>query len=314
MRIGVDLGGTKIEAVILDDAGLPCWRERVPMPVRHDASLELMYTKTLDAIAGLIARAHQAKPAIAGLPVGIGTPGAECADGTLKNCNSVWLNGRTFRHDIEQKLQRPVRIANDANCFALAEARMGAASDANSVFGVILGTGVGGGVVIHQQLHIGSNHIAGEWGHNRLPPQWPAGERSAFEIDEPTSQRACYCGRYNCVETFLSGPGLSRSYQLLSGRDATGQEVASKLAQGDHHARLAWQHYIQQLARALAVVINVIDPEVIVIGGGLSNIPAIYTDLPACWSPYIFSETISTRLVRAKLGDSAGVFGAAWLW
>lgn len=314
MRLGIDLGGTKIEAVILDDAGVPCWRERVPMPVRDGASLDVMYARTLDAVATLLARADAAKPAVRGLPVGMGTPGAECADGSLKNCNSVWLNGRTFRRDMEATLQRQVRIANDANCFALAEARMGAAQGANTVFGVILGTGVGGGIVAGNQLLIGVNHIAGEWGHNRLPLQLPPGQRSAFEIEEACDERACYCGRYNCVETFLSGPGFGRSYQRLSGSAANAQEVITKAVQGDPVARQVWQHFVQQLARSLAVVINVVDPDVIVVGGGLSNVEALYTDVPQYWAPYIFSDVVNTRIVRAKLGDSAGVFGAAWLW
>ena len=232
----------------------------------------------------------------------------------MKNCNSIWLNGQRLRQDLENKLQRSVRMANDANCFALAEAHMGAARHAQSVFGVILGTGVGGGLVINGQLHQGVNHIAGEWGHNRLPIALPENERGENEIAEPLQQRACYCGRNNCVETFLSGPGLSRSYFLASNSLVSAQDVVQKVAVGDAVAREVWQQYLQQCARSLAQVINIVDPEVIVVGGGLSNVLSLYDELPCYWRPYIFSDQINTQLLKAELGDSAGVFGAAWLW
>jgi fructokinase len=313
-RLGIDLGGTKIEIAIIDADGNPRWRHRVPSVMAKTEDLDQAYQQTLETIAELLRRAETFEPSVAALPVGIGTPGAECADGTMKNCNSVWLNRRHLRRDLEQHLQRPVRLANDANCFALAEAHLGAARRANSVFGVILGTGVGGGLVFNGQLHQGINHIAGEWGHNRLPAVWPEEERPAHEIAEPTGKRACYCGHYNCVETFLSGPGLGHSYFLASGVLCSAQQVMGKVAAGDAAARQVWQQYLQQLARAIAQVVNIVDPEIIVLGGGLSNIPGLYDEIPRYWRPYIFSEEVRNRLVRAELGDSAGVFGAAWLW
>lgn len=319
MRIGIDLGGTKIEAVIIDDEGKTRWRQRVPAVIKKTDDLQEAYQQTLDIIAELLQAALRAEPAVKNLPVGIGTPGAEGASGLMKNCNSVWLNGRHLRVDLERKLERPVRLANDANCFALAEARMGAARHAQSVFGVILGTGVGGGFVVHGQLHQGANHIAGEWGHNRLPLALPAMERGEHEIDEPKIDeprqiRACYCGRYNCIETFLSGPGLSRSYFLASKQQHSAEEVMAKVTAGDAIAVQVWQHYLQQCARSLAQVINIMDPEVIVMGGGLSNIPALCDQLRRYWQPYIFSDETHNRLLKAELGDSAGVFGAAYLW
>lgn len=314
MRIGIDLGGTKIEAVIIDDDGKTRWRQRVPSVVKKTDDLQEAYQQSLAIIADLLQSALRAEPAVKNMPVGIGTPGAESASGVMKNCNSVWLNGRQLRQDLEKKLERPVRLANDANCFALAEAHMGAARHARSVFGVILGTGVGGGLVIQGQLHQGINHIAGEWGHNRLPAALPEKERGKKEIDEPLQQRSCYCGRYNCVETFLSGPGLSRSYFLASQQQCNAEEVITHVKAGDSVAAQVWQQYLQQCARALAQVINIVDPEVIVIGGGLSNIQSLYDELPRYWQPYIFSDAIHNRLLKAELGDSAGVFGAAWLW
>lgn len=314
MRIGIDLGGTKIEAVVIDAEGKTRWRQRLPAVTRKTDNLDEAYQQTLTIIAGLLQNAERAEPAIKNRPLGIGTPGAESASGVMKNCNSIWLNGRLLRQDIETTLQRPVRLANDANCFALAEAHMGAGRHAQSVFGVILGTGVGGGVVLNGQLHQGVNHIAGEWGHNRLPVALPDGERGKNEIAEPQQTRACYCGRSNCVETFLSGPGLSRSYFLASNLQCSAEQVMEKVKSADPIAVEVWQQYIQQCARSLAQVINVIDPEVIVIGGGLSNILSLYEDIPRYWSPYIFTDAISNRLLKAELGDSAGVFGAAWLW
>ena len=314
MRIGIDLGGTKIEAVIIDEDGKTRWRQRVPAVIKKTDDLQEAYQQTLAIIAELLQSAMRAEPAVKNKPVGIGTPGAESASGVMKNCNSVWLNGRPLRQDLEKKLERPVRLANDANCFVLAEAHMGAARHARSVFGVILGTGVGGGLVVNGQLHQGVNHIAGEWGHNRLPASLPEKERGNNEIDEPLQQRRCYCGRYNCVETFLSGPGLSHSYLLASKRPCSAEEVIAQVVAGDALAVQVWQQYLQQCARALAQVINIVDPEVIVIGGGLSNIPALYDELPRYWQPYIFTDEIHNRLLKAELGDSAGVFGAAWLW
>ena len=321
LRIGIDLGGTKTELAVIDSHHQVLWRKRLPsarLPVQaFEASPEQLlkaYQDSIHIIACLLSDAEVALPAVRGLPLGLGTPGSESASGSLRNCNSVWLNGRHLRQDLEQQLQRPVRLANDANCFALAEAHMGAAQGASSVFGVILGTGVGGGLVINGQLHAGVNHIAGEWGHNRLPRALPAGERGPQEIDEADALLPCYCGRNNCIETFLSGPGLSASYQRQSGRMHGAEYVLQLVDTGDSTARAVWQQYVQQLARSLAQVINVVDPACIVLGGGLSNVARLYREVPQYWAPYIFSDEIATRLLPAQCGDSAGVFGAAWLW
>jgi len=308
-HVGIDLGGTKTELVIIDANHQVCWRERLPSarltiaePTAED--LQQAYQQTLAIIAQLLCDAERAHPDVCGLPVGIGTPGSESKHATLRNCNSIWLNGRPFRQDLENLLQRPVRLANDANCFALAEATMGAAEGASSVFGVILGTGVGGGLIFNGKLQCGVNHIGGEWGHNPLPVVLP----------ESQQQRSCYCGRINCIETFLSGPGLSRSYFLATQQSISADKVIEKVRQGDVSAQQVWNAYLQQLACSLAQVVNIVDPEVIVLGGGVSNAEMLYEDILRFWEPYIFSDSISTRLVKAKLGDSAGVFGAAWLW
>lgn len=308
-HIGIDLGGTKTELVVVDENHQVCWRERLPSARLKateptPAEMDVAYQESLSIIARLLQDVEQAHPDVRSLPVGIGTPGSESRQATLRNCNSVWLNGRPFRQDLEQVLQRPVRLANDANCFALAEATMGAAAGAGSVFGVILGTGVGGGLVFNGALHHGVNHIGGEWGHNPLPMLLP----------ESKHQRPCYCGRLNCIETFLSGPGLSQSYFFATQQTLSADRIIAALQQGDPYAQQVWQQYLQQLARSLAQVINIVDPEVIVLGGGLSNIKMLYQEIPGLWEPYIFSDAISTRLVPAQLGDSAGVFGAAWLW
>jgi len=308
-HVGIDLGGTKTELVVIDAHHQVCWRERLPsarLTTTDPAPEELdrAYQQTLSIIARLLRDAEQVHPDICNLPVGIGTPGSESQYATLRNCNSIWLNGRSFRQDVEYLLQRPVRLANDANCFALAEATMGAAEGAGSVFGVILGTGVGGGLIFNGALQTGMNHIAGEWGHNPLPIALPASHQ----------QRSCYCGRVNCIETFLSGPGLSRSYFLATQQSISADRVIEKVQQGDHYARQVWQDYLQQLACSLAQVINIVDPEVIVLGGGVSNVAMLYEEIPHLWRPHIFSEGVGTRLLKAKLGDSAGVFGAAWLW
>lgn len=323
MRLGIDLGGTKTELVVIDENHQVLWRQRLPSarllqtssqtaPSTED--LDHAYQQTLAIIAQLLKAAGDKIPQTRSLPLGMGTPGSETAQGHLRNCNSIWLNGRPLRRDLEQYIQRPVRLANDANCFALAEARMGAAQGADSVFGVILGTGVGGGLVLKGELHSGVNHIAGEWGHNRLPAALPAGERGAEEISEPLHQHPCYCGRINCIETYLSGPGLSRSYFALTQQSLSAEVIADRQRAGECAAQQVWQHYLQQLARSLAQVINVVDPEVVVLGGGLSQAPILYEQIPQLWKPYVFSEVVQTRLLQAKLGDSAGVFGAAWLW
>ena len=297
MRIGIDLGGTKIEGIALERDGVLV-RRRVAAP-RGD------YAATIIAVRDLIT-AIQKETGRAGT-IGIGIPGAISAKtGVVKNANSTWLNGKPFQHDLERALGRRVRVSNDANCFVLSEATDGAAAGAPTVFGVIIGTGTGGGIVIDGRVLEGHHRIAGEWGHNPLP--WPAVE----ELPGP----ACYCGAFGCIETFLSGPGLVRTYAGLNGGqdDADAAEIAARAGAGDAAASQALAMYEGRLARALASIINVIDPDIIVLGGGLSNIKRLYTNVPAIWKPFVFSDTADTPLVGARHGDSSGVRGAAWLW
>jgi fructokinase len=283
-RIGVDLGGTKIEAIALARDGREIFRQRVTTP-RGD------YPGTVAAVSAL------ANDIGAG-SLGIGIPGAiSRATGLVKNANSTWLNGRPLKQDLERSLSRPVRIENDANCFALSEAVDGAGKDARAVFGVILGTGVGGGIVIERKVLVGRNAIAGEWGHNALP--------LPGEQDLPLPP--CYCGRAGCIETYLSGPALEREHLALTGQSRSAKEIAA--LDGEALAR-----YVERLARALGNVINVLDPDVIVLGGGLSNIQRLYSDVPRLWQSYVFSDEVATRLARPVHGDSSGVRGAAWLW
>jgi fructokinase len=296
MRIGIDLGGTKIEVLVLDDHGQERHRERVPTP-RHD------YDGTVAAIVELVRRAE----ANVGqsCSVGVGMPGAiSPATGLVKNANSTWLNAQPFAEDLQRALDRPVRFANDANCLALSEATDGAAAGAAIVFGVILGTGVGGGVVVRGNVLIGANAVSGEWGHNMLP--WPHADEWPGE--------ACYCGRTGCIETQLSGPALSREFHRRTGRDATPADLLAWAGEGDAQALEAWQRYEDRLARALASIINVLDPDVIVAGGGVSNADRLYDHVPALWGRWVFSDRVDTRFVRAAFGDSSGVRGAAWLW
>ena len=296
MRIGIDLGGTKIEGIAIDGDGGERLRRRVAAP-RGD------YPNTLDAVAGLVCEIEQEVGAIG--TVGIGIPGTiSPATGLIKNSNSTWLNGRPLADDLSRRLERPVRFANDANCFALSEATDGAAAGAAVVFGVIVGTGTGGGVVIDRQPLVGANAIGGEWGHNPLP-----GARGS---ESPGPE--CYCGRSGCIEQFLSGPALARDYAEHAWEYITAEEVASRAAAGSVLADAAIARYEERMARALGSVINLLDPDVIVLGGGLSNIDRLYTNVPRLWSPYIFSDRVATRLVRAMHGDSSGVRGAAWLW
>jgi fructokinase len=295
-RIGIDLGGTKIEAVLMDPAGEILRRERVPTP-RHD------YGKTIEAIHDLVEQLERdlGPPAT----VGIGTPGAiSPATGLVKNANSVWLNGKPLLHDLQRELNREVRMANDADCFALSEAIDGAGRDAEIVFGVILGTGVGGGIVHGRRLLSGPNAIAGEWGHNGLP--WPR--------DEERPGPDCYCGLTGCIETFLSGPGLERDYAAAVGATMSTVEIVAAAEDGDALADAALQRYEQRLARALSAVINVVDPHLIVLGGGLSQVLRLYENVPALWEPFVFSDRVDTRLAPPVHGDSGGVRGAAWLW
>jgi fructokinase len=295
MRIGIDLGGTKIEALAMDPTGHECGRVRVATP-RHD------YTATIAAIVDVV---RQLEREHGSASVGIGMPGTiSPATGLVKNANSTWLNRTAFDRDLECALDRPVRTANDANCFALSEATDGAAEGAATVFGVIAGTGVGGGIVVNGRLLEGAHRIAGEWGHNPLP--WPQ--------DEERPGPACYCGRRGCIETFLSGPGLAADYAAQAGGIHDAHAVAAAASAGEPAAVEAMARYVDRMARALATIINIVDPDVVVLGGGLSNIDAIYTGVPARWSQYVFSDEVHTRLVKAKHGDSSGVRGAARLW
>jgi len=295
-RVGIDLGGTKIEAALLDEDGGIALRARVPTP-RDD------YEGTLAAIAGLVRGIEDeiGEP----VSVGIGTPGAIApTTGRIKNANSVWLNDRPLSADLERILGRELRFANDADCFALSEAVDGAARGVRNVFGVILGTGVGGGIVVDGRLVSGPNAIAGEWGHNPLP--WP-------EDDERPGPR-CYCGRNGCIETFLCGPALARQYAVAGGDDATAEAVARRAEVGDAIALQTLERHEERLARVLASVINLLDPGAIVLGGGLSNVGRLYERVPRLWGAYVFSDRVDTKLVAPMHGDSSGVRGAARLW
>ena len=295
MRIGIDLGGTKIEAIALDGEGRERFRHRVATP-RGD------YGATVEAVASLVA---QAEAVVGRSTVGIGMPGVVSpATGLVKNANSTWLNGRPLSEDLAARLERPVRLANDANCFALSEATDGAAAGLPVVFGVILGTGVGGGLVVSGRVVTGANAIAGEWGHNPLP--WP----EAGEWPGPP----CYCGRTGCIETFLSGPGLARDFRDRTARETDAAGLAAEAQAGNADAMASMARYEHRLARGLASIINVFDPDAIVLGGGVSNIPRLYERVPRVWAEFVFSDTVVTRLVRAVHGDSSGVRGAAWLW
>ncbi len=296
LRIGVDLGGTKIEAAALDETGRIVLRERRATP-RDD------YRGTLRTIGDLVTHLETTLGATA--RVGIGIPGTiSPATGLVKNANSVWLIGRPLDQDLSRLLGRPLRFANDANCFALSEATDGAAAGADSVFGVIVGTGTGGGLVINGHVVVGANAIGGEWGHNPLP--WPR----AGEWPGPP----CYCGRTGCIETFLSGPALVRAHEAASGERVETAEIVGRAATGDAVAEASLRQYEERMARALASIINVFDPEMIVLGGGMSNLTRLYTRVPRLWGDFVFSDRVVTRLVRATHGDSSGVRGAAWLW
>jgi fructokinase len=299
LRIGIDLGGTKIEGIALE-SGRDLARLRVGTP-RDD------YRGTIAAIAEMVA-ALEARAGASG-SVGIGIPGTiSSSTGLVKNANSTWLIGQPLGVDLERALGRPVRIANDANCFAVSEATDGAAAGACVVFGVIAGTGTGAGIVVSGRVLEGANGIAGEWGHNPLP--WP----DADERPGPP----CYCGRRGCIETFLSGPGFAADYQRRTGLDVAPSEILARAAAGDPGAADAVARYERRLARSLASVINVLDPDVIVLGGGMSNIERLYETVPRLWGEWVFAagsgETVRTRLVPPRHGDSSGVRGAAWLW
>ena len=296
MRIGIDLGGTKIEGIAIAAEGGEQLRRRIPAP-RGD------YGRTLTAVAGLV-HEIEGELGVQGT-VGVGIPGTiSPATGLIKNANSTWLIGRPLAEDLPRLLGRPVRFANDANCFALSEATDGAAAGAGVVFGVIVGTGTGGGVVVNGHVLTGANAIAGEWGHNPLPAP----------RDGESPGPPCYCGRRGCIETFLSGPALAREYAEDGGALVTAEEIAARAAAGEARALALLARYEERMARALASVMNLLDPDVIVLGGGLSNIDRLYERVPQLWSPHVFSDRVATRLVRARHGDSSGVRGAAWLW
>ncbi|MBI4755661.1 MAG: ROK family protein [Betaproteobacteria bacterium] len=296
MRFGIDLGGTKIEIIALSADGRQLLRRRAATPQGD-------YDATLATVASLV-RETDAATGQRGA-VGICTPGAlSPVTGLLRNSNSTCLNGRPIKADLERRLGREIRIANDANCFALSEAVDGAGSGADIVFGVILGTGVGGGIVVRGRVLDGANAIAGEWGHNPLP--------FCHRSDEPPP--ACYCGRHGCIETYLSGPGMAADHLRTSGESRMPEQVVAGAEAGEPACVATVERYQERLARALAQVINVIDPQVIVLGGGLSNIGSLYEAVPRLWRPYVFSDHVATRLVRNLHGDSSGVRGAAWLW
>ena len=296
LRIGVDLGGTKIEAIALDGDGRELRRRRVATPVGD-------YDGTLDAVAKLVLDAERDIGERG--TVGIGTPGSiSSATGRLKNSNSVCLIDKPIREDLERRLGREVRLENDANCFALSEAIDGAGEGAETVFGVILGTGVGGGIVVRGRLLTGPNAIAGEWGHNPLPSP------GADELPAPP----CYCGRRGCIETYLSGPGLARDHATRHGGQLAATDIAALAADGDAACEATLMRYEGRLARALSGVINILDPQVIVLGGGISNLARLYRNLPARCAPHVFSDSIATRFLPPAYGDSSGVRGAAWLW
>ena len=295
MRIGIDLGGTKIEGLLLTPGGIEAQRVRVPTPQGD-------YDATVRAVADLVGQLQQSADHKA--TVGIGIPGTVSpATGLVKNANSVCLIGHPLDADIATAIGRDVRLANDANCFAVSEAHDGAAAGASLVLGVILGTGVGGGVAINGHALVGANAIAGEWGHNPLP--WPQ--------DDERPGPKCYCGKAGCIETFLSGPGLTRDHAAHGGKDISGAELVS-LVGADAACEATLARYEHRLARALASIINVLDPDVIVLGGGLSNIQRLYDTVPTLWGEWVFSDTVVTRLVQNVHGDSSGVRGAAWLW
>jgi predicted NBD/HSP70 family sugar kinase len=295
-RLGVDLGGTKIELVALDAAGHELLRRRVPTPQGD-------YDATLHAVVELVRDAERELGAQG--TVGIGTPGAiSPATGLMKNCNSTCLNGRPLKHDIEIALGREVRLANDANCFALSEAVDGAGAGLDVVFGVILGTGVGGGVAVRGRALSGPNAIAGEWGHSPLP--WPR--------DDERPGPDCYCGKAGCIETFLSGPGLARDHHAHTGQALDAARIASRAASGDAACEATLARYEDRLARGLATVINLLDPDAIVLGGGVGNIARLYENVPRLWGRYVFSDRVTTKLLAPYHGDSGGVRGAAWLW
>lgn len=296
MRIGIDLGGTKIEGILLDDYGQEKKRRRIATPTND-------YDAILTTISSLVMQLEEGLPTHPS--VGVGIPGAiSKATGLVKNANTTVLIGHPLHLDLGRLLDRPVQIANDANCFVLSETTDGAAAGVELAFGAILGTGTGGGLVIHGHVLSGAHDIAGEWGHNPLP--WPR--------DDERPGPACYCGKKGCIETYLSGPGLARDHSVITQQTLTPIEIARAADSGDKQALDTWDRYLDRLARSLATVINLVDPDCIVLGGGLSNVERIYRELPRRLPLYVFSDFIQTPIVQARHGDSSGVRGAAWLW
>jgi fructokinase len=296
IRLGVDFGGTKIEAAALDTDGQFLARVRAANPSAYAPAIEI--------VRQLVA-AVEREAGVTGAPVGVGMPGSiSPRTGRVRNANSVWLNDQPFDKDLESALGRPVRVHNDANCFALSEATDGAAAGAAVMFGVILGTGCGGGVVVRGTLNAGINHIAGEWGHTPLP--WPSAREHRAH--------ACWCGRTDCLETWISGKAFEADYGEQTGRRLTGEAIIAAARLGEPDARAALDRYIDRLGRALAVICNILDPDVIVCGGGMSNVAEIYEGVIPVIAKYVFSDQFVTRIVPAAHGDSSGVRGAAWLW
>jgi fructokinase len=296
LRIGIDLGGTKIEGIVLDQSGAERARLRIPSPQGD-------YSATIGAITGIVARLEADVSGTAS--VGVGMPGSlSPTTGLARNANSTWLNGRPLERDVSDALGRPVRFANDANCFALSEAVDGAGRGAGSVFGIILGTGCGGGIVIEKRLIEGARGIGGEWGHNPLP--WST-------RDEHPGPR-CWCGRLGCLETWISGSGLADDHERITGVRLSAQDIAKLAKDGDAAAKATLARHAGRVARGLAHVINIVDPEVIVIGGGLSHLEHLYTELPGLIAPHVFSDEASVTVLPPRWGDAGGVRGAAWLW
>ena len=301
IRIGVDFGGTKIEAAALNRDGAFVARVRKPNPGHYEAAVEV--------VRDLVAEAEQ-QASDKAAHVGVGLPGSlSPKTGLMRNANSVWLNGRPVDKDLAAAMGRQVRLANDANCFALSEATDGAGAGARVVFGVIIGTGCGGGVVVDQKIHDGPNGVAGEWGHTPLP--WPSAEERAAHT--------CWCGRIDCLETWISGPAFTKDYREKTGQAASGQalngaEIVAAAEKGDTEASAALDRYVHRLARAFAVLCDILDPDVLVLGGGMSNVSELYDRVPPILSKYMFSDIYHTRIEKARYGDSSGVRGAAWLW
>jgi fructokinase len=295
LRIGIDLGGTKIEGLVLGVGGVEVARKRIATPRDYDG--------TLDAIVGIVTDLESEAGGIAS--VGVGLPGTiSPATGMVKNANSTWLIGHPLDTDLAHRLKRPVRLSNDANCFALSEAADGAGRGASVVFGVILGTGVGGGVVVQGRVLEGAQRVAGEWGHNPIP--WPK--------DSERPGPSCYCGKQGCIEAFLSGPGLERDHEATTGHTRTTYEIADGINSGDPEALETFSRYVDRLARALATVVNVLDPDVVVLGGGMSNLPDLASATRSGLPAWVFTDEVSTKVVLNQHGDSSGVRGAAWLW